>query len=266
MLEDSDSSSRQVAMDRIDQAVSEQLDAANDDSTALMSDPVPADRSGGMTVDLYWDEFNIAIGTTYQQLLDQQAAGIQEVSLREAVYAARFGDSDNPIVYLPNGTYEINGNTSAETDGLTGDLDIEHDVTIVGETREGTILTTVNNTNDRLFHVHSGTLTLSDMTVQNVVSDSTGSVALVQSNAALDVQNTLIVNNWAGSSGGAISSLGDVTISNSGISNNSALNPQAHSLSPNHNSIITLLRAAPEVLSMLSLRSWPEFHWSAIAH
>ena len=85
-------------------------------------------------------------------------------------------------ISIPTGTYTLSISGAGEDAAATGDVDINEGLTISGAGIDKTVLDAGNL--DREIDVHGGTLTLSDLTVQNGKADPGGAV-LVNSNAAI---------------------------------------------------------------------------------
>ena len=86
------------------------------------------------------------------------------ISLREAIIATNNTAGADTIV-LSSGTYTLSITGTLEDLAATGDLDITDDVTITGA---GNRLTFIDGgAIDRVFEVHSGTVTFTDVTIQN---------------------------------------------------------------------------------------------------
>ena len=112
-------------------------------------------------------------------------------------------------VILPLGTY---------TNAL-GDLDIFDDLTIVGSGAAGTIID--GGGIDRVFHIASGTVTISGVTVQS--GGNTGFGAGILNQGTLTLTNSTVSDNSAEDHGGGIYNSGTLTVINSMVSDNSGV-------------------------------------------
>lgn len=182
-----------------------------------------------ISVDLYSDEFTIAHGTTLDQLLVLQSNGTENVSLREAVYAASQGTpmistdtADDDIIILSAGNYVIQGDPGK--DGEFGDLNILDDLQIIGFGDEATHISLASGSNDRLFHVEAGNVLIKGIAVSGGNSAAQGGAVLAEADTTLSVDDVNFNGNHSDASGGAIRSLGTVNVLNqSSISGNTAL-------------------------------------------
>jgi CSLREA domain-containing protein len=104
------------------------------------------------------------------------AADDGQCSLREAIWAANrdfptgtmqgectWGDEADSII-VPEGIYRLTLTGIPDDDNLKGDLDITSDITILGAGQNLTVID--GNYSDRVFHVHSGTVTFENLTIQ----------------------------------------------------------------------------------------------------
>ena len=139
-------------------------------------------------------------------------------TLRWAINQANLNPGADTIV-LPAGTYRITLAGAGEALNVTGDFNVYGDLNIVGA-NTGTTFIDANGL-DRAFRVHSGTLSLSQVTVENG-SSATGGAVRVEAAGSLDLRNAVLRNNVAtGAGGGAISSAGTLTVAAVTFSGNS---------------------------------------------
>ena len=139
-------------------------------------------------------------------------------TLRWAINQANLNPGADTIV-LPAGTYRITLAGAGEALNLTGDFNVSGDLSIVGA-NAGTTFIDANGL-DRAFRVHSGTLNLSQVTVENG-SSATGGAVRVEAAGSLDLRNAVLRNNVAtGAGGGAISSAGTLTVASVTFNSNS---------------------------------------------
>jgi CSLREA domain-containing protein/uncharacterized repeat protein (TIGR01451 family) len=160
-------------------------------------------------------------------------------SLRAAIIAADSAGVASTIT-LPAGTYTLtippsSAATNPKDDPASGDLDVDNgaQVTIDGA---GPALTIIDaNRIDAAFAVHPGaSLSLAGLTVQHGDSLATGPSSnssgagdggAIYNEGALQITNSILTNNYADTSGGAVfagSSATSTSITNSVVSHNSA--------------------------------------------
>ena len=166
-----------------------------------------------------------AANITVTDLGDDNTRDNGTCTLREAIIAANTGNSfdacnsgfighDTITIGVP-GTITLSIRGSGENDGMTGDLDIDDDVTIIGAGRDTTIINTdVEIDRDRIFHILSKSATEDD------------SVVVIKNLTISDGSRTEPTNgtsNEQSGAGGAILNSGLLTLTNLNISNNDAL-------------------------------------------
>jgi len=101
--------------------------------------------------------FNVS---TYADISDPTPDGTcDSCSLREAIQEANALPGPD-VINLPPGKYNLDIAGSDEDQGLTGDLDITDDVTIIGI---GT--TSIESHVGRILHVHSGNVSITGLTL-----------------------------------------------------------------------------------------------------
>ena len=161
-------------------------------------------------------------------------------SLRGAILQAN-GDTGD-IVSLPAGTYTLSLLASGQTDdGSNGDLEIKSNMTLKGAGATTTIIQGVGAIapwNDRIIEVDDGGLapivTISDLTVTkgndaNADGAGGGGGGILNDGSDVTLNNVIADNNRSMTNGGGVSSdtdagNGSITITNSTMSNNIALN------------------------------------------
>jgi CSLREA domain-containing protein len=146
-----------------------------------------------------------------------------QCTLRAAVQEANALPGADTIT-VPAGTYTLSIAGAGENAAATGDLDVTQDVSITGAGM-GVTIVDANNL-DRAFHVVSGTLQLSDLTVQHGLANPGGGV-LVNSQATItrvSFNNNQSTSTAAdGTGGGVFVDLGaSATITLSQFANNFA--------------------------------------------
>ncbi len=144
------------------------------------------------------------------------------ISLREAVMAANTQPGADTIT-LPPGAYALTLPGTFEDSSATGDLNIAGDITITGSSKTDTSISAAG-LNDRLIEVHTGgNLTISNLTLQDGGSNSSGGGAIYNAGNLLAneviMQNNTVINN----AGGALWNSGVATLTNVDLINNTAI-------------------------------------------
>ncbi len=192
--------------------------SANFDTTTGAYDETLAGSSDGfvakfLNTQLVVDTTNDVVDgatTSIGALLSNRGAD-GKISLREAILAANSDTAIAARISLDAGVYALTG-AAAEDAGVSGDLDISDNVTIVGA---GVGLTFIDGgAIDRVFDVHSGTVTFSDMTIQNglVGAGYHGGGIAIASGANVTIDTAVLTGNVAtgGSNyGGGVYNAGD---------------------------------------------------------
>jgi hypothetical protein len=149
--------------------------------------------------------------------LDILNGGDSVLSLREAIIEANATPKADTIV-VPAGTYMLTLAGADEDAAATGDLDITTDLTIRGAGAGRTIID-ASSFGDRVFEVHGGTVTISGVKIQNGASTAGGGIF---NRGTLTVQDSTLSGNSAVDSGGGIfnPSGGTLTVQDSTLSGN----------------------------------------------
>jgi hypothetical protein len=128
---------------------------------------------------------------TVDTFLDVVDGGDGMISLREAIDMATAGDT----IQLSAGTYDLAIPGTADDLNVSGDLDITTDVNIVG-VGTGVGGTTIDgNDVDRVFHVLSGTVTFSNLTIMGGDAGvATGGGVLVDATSNLSLSEVIVTN------------------------------------------------------------------------
>lgn len=171
------------------------------------------------TVDAFTDTSDVNVGNGFAVDINSKT------SLRAAIQESN-ARSGAERIDLPAGTFFLTLSGINEDDALTGDLDIEGSLKIVGAGADQTIIDASDL--DRVFHIlSSATVTLSNLTIRNGFG-TTGGGILVDGNLTLDnvviadnVANT-IANSVIGHGGAILVNQGLLTLNNSTVQNNSA--------------------------------------------
>ena len=183
-----------------------------------------------------------------------------EGSLRWAITTAA-GNNEADTIHVPSGTYVLTGDPDEDANAY-GDLDIDsqHPITIIGNGKGSTFIE--GNGKDRVFHIISGTVSISDITMQfggfqcglttspyNTTDDlnlehggaihNNGTLTLknctITGNNAKDGCYLLIGTGWGcsnGSNGGGIYNTGILTMEDCTVANNESGNRGSTGLGP----------------------------------
>ncbi len=171
-----------------------------------------------ISVDTTADGFDIAPGTTLDQLLALQSGG-KSVTLREAVHAA--GNSAGlDVINLSAGTYVLD-RTGIDNTSVGGDLDITDDMTITGAGRDVTTIQMMNSI-DRVLEVSSGALSVENLKISGGNTSEQGGAIANHGADRLTVRDSLVTANTASGHGGGLYSAGDLLITGSAVSGNSS--------------------------------------------
>ena len=125
-------------------------------------------------------------------------------TLRAAVQAANANPGPD-FIALPPGTYALTL-VGDDITAVNGDLDVYGDLTIFTTGGAATIDANGDVTKDRAFEVFTGTLSLSDITIQNGYSPSNGGA--ISATGSLQLYNTIVQSNTAAMNGGGIYAAG----------------------------------------------------------
>jgi CSLREA domain-containing protein len=146
-------------------------------------------------------------------------------SLRAAIQEANTWPGDDTITFsssIPTPATFLLTRVGVDSNASAGDLDLTSNITINGRGAGLTIIDGNNLvTNDRVFEIQSGTVTLSGLTIQNGIA-AYGAGIFAYPSATVAVLSSTISNNYATSDGGGIYAGGPLTLTNSTITNNTA--------------------------------------------
>jgi hypothetical protein len=143
-------------------------------------------------------------------------------TLREAIDQANNNNLKDAVIILPTGTYYLTG-TREEDSNAGGDLDIHSNINIQGAGPDSTIID--GSHNDRVFHVCSGRVLISGVTIRHGEANCGGGIwvnggifalinCIITENAAVDKENH---ETWGG---GIYVQDAKVIISNCATTNN----------------------------------------------
>lgn len=156
-----------------------------------------------------------------------------DCSLREALQAANTDQpvsgcpagSGDDVIRIPPGTYSLSLVGAGEDLGLTGDLDINSNVTIFGAGSDLTIID--GNATDRIFHVTGKyQVNISYLTIRNgSVSEGVGGGGIFNYQGSLKLFKAAILNNTSSNTGGGLSFIGpgSAVLNEVNIANNNAV-------------------------------------------
>ncbi|TWU49211.1 DUF4347 domain-containing protein [Rubripirellula reticaptiva] len=138
-------------------------------------------------------------------------------SLREAIIAASSGDT----IVLGTGTYVLAISGTGENSTLTGDLDINKSLTIIGNGAGNTIID--GGAQDRVFHIDnvSATVAFSELTIQNGFTTGNGGAVYIE-DGTVNLNRVAVQSNRGAFGAGiyvntsATLNLTDVVIQNNG--------------------------------------------------
>jgi hypothetical protein len=144
-------------------------------------------------------------------------------SLRAAITTANTNSEDDTI-NLPAGTYILSG-YAGEDGNISGDLDINttHSIDIVGKCAATTLID--GNQVDRVFHIHNGTVSISNVTIQNGKSYFGTGGGGIYNNGRLtltycEINGNGIEKALSPGDGGGLYNSGTATLRNCTVSNN----------------------------------------------
>lgn len=173
------------------------------------------------------DAATISVNTTDDEL---NADG--DCSLREAVRSANIdtavdtcvsGSGSDEIIFESSavpGVFTLSITGKGENDAVTGDLDIIGDITITGAGVIGSVID--GGGIDRVFHILSGTVDISGVTIRNGGDASDGGGSGINNLGTLTLNNSVVSgNSGISGSGGGISNDGTLTLNGSVVDNNS---------------------------------------------
>ena len=95
----------------------------------------------------------------------ETAPGNGVCTLRAAIMKANHYPGGGVTISLGSGTYQLDIAKAGADDETTGDLNISNSMTVFGLISSGTIIQGGGVSNDRVFHVMAGTLTLRRVTM-----------------------------------------------------------------------------------------------------
>jgi hypothetical protein len=133
---------------------------------------------------------------------DLVAAGNQ-ITLRGAIQEASALMGAETIV-LPAGVFKLKIKGANENASATGDLDIVGDIEILGSGLGATIVD-AKSAKDRIFHLLSGTLELSDLRLRNGKVADRGGAVLAEPGSNLTLVRCIVEKCKAGEDGGGVS-------------------------------------------------------------
>ena len=132
-----------------------------------------------------------------------------DCSLREAVIAANAASGPD-VIRVPTGLYDLTLRGKREDASATGDLDIRGDLVISPEPDAFVNIdgarTNQFAVDDRILDIHSGTVEVRDVSIEDGASDGSG--GLIRNQGSLTLKDVVLRNGLAETNGGAIDSGG----------------------------------------------------------
>jgi hypothetical protein len=113
-------------------------------------------------------------------------------TLRAAIDQANNNNLKDAVVILPAGTYYLTG-TSKEDNNAGGDLDIDSNIAVQGAGPDSTIID--GNRHDRVFHIRSGRVLISGVTIRNGEANWGGGIRV--DGGTFAARNCIITGNAA---------------------------------------------------------------------
>ncbi len=164
------------------------------------------DVDGPLTITTTLDVYDGDVSSIEALIANQGADGL--ISLREAITAAN-NTPGTDTINLPAGNYVLTRTGSAENFNVRGDLDVRANLVIIGDGAATTSISAGGGSG--VFEVVNGRLTMSGVTIRDG-NASNGAGIAVNSDARLDLSQSVLRNNTASSAGGAIQGDSDSTI------------------------------------------------------
>ena len=154
------------------------------------------------------DASNIYVSTQGNDTWDGQSATYDDTTgsgPKATINNATGTVAANGTVYIANGTYNESG------------ININTNMTIIGESQQNTLINGTNNNGNSIFHITSGmNVNISNLTL-------TGNYGAIWNDGTLTVDNCNFTGNYA-FNGGAIWNDGNLTVESSTFKGNSAFN------------------------------------------
>lgn len=138
------------------------------------------------------------------------------ISLREAIVAAN-ATVDPVTIILPSGVYVLSQLGPQENSGLTGDLDITGNLTLLGQGAGTTFVDGLGI--DRVFEIHAGTVAMSGITIRNGYTQQDGGGLRAHAASQVTLTNAMLLEN-RGQRGGGIASEANLTLRNVTVAGN----------------------------------------------
>lgn len=184
----------------------------------------------GLTLAMLWAlRLGPVLAATFSvtQFTDDSGACNANCSLREAILAANAAPGPD-TVSLPAGTHSLSITGAGEDNSASGDLDITEALTITGAGPDATVIE-ASGLADRIFHVLTGTVTISGVTIRNGSGAERGGGIMNQATLRL-IHSSVISNSARGRDddfgtdayGGGIWNSGTLVLTQSQVISNSA--------------------------------------------
>jgi CSLREA domain-containing protein len=143
------------------------------------------------------------------------AAGTRACTLRAAVMQANVLSGGPHTIVLPAGTYTLTILGEGDNNASTGSLDITASMTITGSGGVARIQGDINTWSDRIFHIHSGSVTMTSLEIAN--GSRLGGSIRVESGATLALTKSTVRD---AKEGGGIFNFGMLKLTSSTIRDN----------------------------------------------
>ena len=152
-----------------------------------------------ITVDTAEDQFDIALGTTLEELLVLQSSG-ETVSLREAVYASSQGPESVDKIILGSANYQLTLSDLDIGSTVGGDLDIFDDLYLVGN---GFNTSSIEMTlpNHRVLDIHDSSVSIQRVEISGGRSTAEGGGIRAATGTDLELREVRLTNNVATTDG-----------------------------------------------------------------
>ena len=115
-----------------------------------------------------------------------------QISLRSAIMAAD-SQGGSSTINLPSGTFALKRGGANEDAGATGDLDLKGNITIKGASAPSTVID--GGSLDRVIDIHSGKVTISNLTIQGGRAVGGSGGGLLNEGATVTLSGVAIQNN-----------------------------------------------------------------------
>jgi CSLREA domain-containing protein len=144
-------------------------------------------------------------------------------TLRAAIMEAN-ADPSPDLIFLPSATYQLHLLGLNEDAAATGDLDITHDLSLIGTGNLTAVDAFHSVTFDRAFHIlNNSTVLIHNVYIWDGYANQYGGAIRIESGSKLTLEDSHVTTNTAGSQGGAIYNAGTLVMTNTRVDTNSSL-------------------------------------------